>query len=137
MVCRMKNVEKKDSSAKESSRLESQEVRTPCDLCGKVFNKKSMSRHMREIHPQLQAKNGAIRKSSVLSIVNDLDKEKRKADVISPPSAQPEPKKELLQLPNSKSDAHIDIQGANSNPGSNHTKNIGDISPLLKKQGDA
>ena len=47
---------------------------------------------MREIHSQSQHQN--VRKSSVSTIVSEFDRDKRKAEVISPPTAQPVSKKD-------------------------------------------
>ena len=77
----------KEAEEIEYPKQEAAQVSINCDVCGKSMNRKSLVRHIRDIHG---------RKNSVSSLVNDFDeREKRKAENnLSPPSSEPMPKKD-------------------------------------------
>ena len=60
------------------------QVQVSCEVCGKTMNKKSLTRHLRDLHG---------RKPSVSSLVNDFDQDLKRKDV-SPPASEPPPKKD-------------------------------------------
>ena len=67
------------------------QVYIACEVCGKKVNKKSLARHLRDVHG---------RKSSVSSLVCDFEAEKRKAgNSLSPPLSEPLPKDVKFSAP--------------------------------------
>ena len=89
-IDKMKKAESLQKEGGSDTQNSQAQVHVPCDVCGKVMNKKSVSRHIRDLHPQ--------RRPSVSSIVNNIDlkndlKQKSESS-LSPPPTEPVAKKD-------------------------------------------